>query len=102
MTDSSAGQLNIVGRRLASVLTQTPILQLSSTSYLQGDSIVLIEMSHAYGFSGGGAAADSEALSNHLGCYVNGLFGFTDKSSTEKEDGFESDSAGIAIGVDYL
>ncbi len=102
-TESSAGQSNIVGRRLAGVLTRASTLQVSSANMQRSNSIVLTELPHANGFSsGGGAAAESGALSNPLGFYVNGLLSFTDKTGTAKEDGFESDSSGISIGVDYL
>ena len=48
----------------------------------------------------GGAAADSVSYEG-LGVFVSGLYEHKDKEVTDTELGFESDSAGPTIGVDY-
>ena len=49
---------------------------------------------------GGGASGDIGDF-GRLGVFLNGVFSFGDKDETSKEDGFDFDSQGATLGVDY-
>ena len=49
---------------------------------------------------GGGASGDAGNF-GRLGAFVNGVFSFGDKDQTSREDGFDFDSQGVTLGVDY-
>lgn len=101
-TESAMGQSSVIGKRLATILSQSTTLQVSSAN-LEGDGTMIIASAFMPDTpSGGSAAADSQALSNPLGFYVNALGSFADKVSTDGEDGFEADTTGISLGLDYL
>jgi outer membrane autotransporter protein len=48
----------------------------------------------------GGAAAADEAFSKLSG-FINGIVSSGDKDATDREDGFDFDTVGITLGVDY-
>lgn len=98
-TESVSQQSDIVSRRLASVMSQVSTLQVSSASFMGADTILLTESSDRIG---GGSAGDEYALGKPLGVYINGIGSTADKDQTDGEDGFETNSTGIALGVDYL
>ncbi len=52
---------------------------------------------------GGGASGDSGGggLGGRLGAFISGSFGTGDKDETSREDGFDFDTAGATLGVDY-
>jgi len=101
VTESSSQQGSAVARRLASVLSQSSSLQVSSASLL-GDTRLVALQPASIGVPSGGAAADDAGIVNRLGVYVNALGAFAEKTTTDGEDGFEANSAGLSVGVDYL
>ena len=51
---------------------------------------------------GGGASGDGAGFSlNRLSAFVNGIISIGDKEQTSREDGFDFDSQGVTVGVDY-
>jgi outer membrane autotransporter protein len=50
---------------------------------------------------GGGASADEEGLINRWGMFVNGRVSFGDADATNRDPGFEFDTTGLTMGVDY-
>ncbi len=103
-TESVAGQSNIVGRRLAGILSRASTLQVSSANIQGSNSIILASLPEEFALaeSGGAAAADDPGLSSPLGFYINALGASARKTGTEREDGFSSDTGGISLGIDYL
>ncbi len=101
-TESVSRQTNVIGRRLASLLSQVSSLQVSSANMRSSQALVFAGDMEQFRASGAGAAADEGAQANPLGFYVSGLGAFAEKSATDGEDGFESNSAGISVGMDYL
>ena len=49
---------------------------------------------------GGGASADDGA-SERWGLFLNGILGFGDRTGTDREDGFDFDTRGVTLGLDY-
>jgi outer membrane autotransporter protein len=57
-----------------------------------------------FGYASGVAAGDEDgdaSFAGKWGVFVNGAIDFGDKDSTSQETGFEFDTEGITIGVDY-
>ncbi|MFK8080797.1 MAG: autotransporter outer membrane beta-barrel domain-containing protein [Granulosicoccus sp.] len=102
-TESAMGQSQVIGKRLATVLSQSSTLQLSSANFRGDGSLLLASTVGGNAVSGGGAAsADDPVLAHPLGIYINALGAFAEKVTTEGEDGFEAATSGISLGVDYL
>ena len=102
-TESMAGQSNVVSRRLASILSRASTLQISSANISGNNSVILATLPADASLLqvGGAAAADDTGLENPIGFYVNGFGVFTEKRTTDLEDGFETDTGGVSAGVDY-
>ncbi|MCP4406261.1 MAG: autotransporter domain-containing protein, partial [Gammaproteobacteria bacterium] len=49
----------------------------------------------------GGAAGDEGGLVSRWGIFVNGSISFGDADTTDREPGFDFDTAGLTVGVDY-
>ncbi len=49
----------------------------------------------------GGSAGDIDALQGRWGAFINGSIDFGEKDQTERETGFEFDTRGITLGLDY-
>lgn len=82
--DASSGQQNNIGDRQASFRSPAP----SGVVY-----------KHNSGFNWStGAAGDG---SSPWGFFVNGLYVNSDRDSTSRESGFESDDWGVTGGIDY-
>ena len=51
---------------------------------------------------GGGASGDAGSGEfSRLGAFISGSYGTGDKDETSREDGFDFDTAGVTLGVDY-
>ena len=100
-TETASRQGGVVGRRLASVLSQSSTLQVSAAGLL-GAPVVAV--AGVPGLSAGGAAAadDEGGIASRLGVYASVVGSFAEKRETDAEDAFDADTAGISIGVDYL
>ncbi len=101
-TESVSQQGDIVSRRLATVMSQVSTLQVSSASLINSNTILLAEQSDRIGVASGGSAGSENALGKAMGVYFNGIRSTVEKDLTDGEDGFDTDSTGFAIGVDYL
>ena len=103
-TESVSGQSNVVGRRLAGILSRASTLQVSGANLMRNNSVILANLptDPSSVQIGGAASADDPELVNPIGFYVNGMGATTTKTTTDREDGFESDSGGISVGADYL
>ena len=55
----------------------------------------------AQGLVSGGSAGDSEVAFGRWGAFVNGNISFGDVEATEQEQGFDFDTQGITLGLDY-
>ncbi len=51
--------------------------------------------------SGGSAGSDDTLLIGKLGIFINGRVSFGDKASSSNEIGFDLDTTGLTVGVDY-
>ena len=51
--------------------------------------------------SGGSAGSDDTLLIGKLGIFINGSVSFGDKATTSNELGFDIDTKGLTVGVDY-
>ena len=51
--------------------------------------------------NGGGASADEPVTPSRLGIFLNGQASFGDKDQTEREAGFDFNTSGLTLGVDY-
>ena len=51
--------------------------------------------------SGGSAGSDDTLLIGKLGIFINGSVSFGDKASSSNEIGFDLDTKGLTVGVDY-
>ncbi|WP_316369377.1 autotransporter family protein [Candidatus Thiodiazotropha sp. CDECU1] len=49
----------------------------------------------------GGAAGDSDELQGRWGAFINGNVNFGEKDETQRETGFDFDTSGITLGLDY-
>lgn len=101
-TESVSQQGDIVSRRLAAVMSQVSTMQVSSASLSGSGTILLAEASDRLGISSGGSAGNENSLGKPLGIYFNGIGSTVEKELTDGEDGFDTNSAGFALGVDYL
>lgn len=99
-TESAIGQGDLVSRRFAAILSSVTRLQVSSLNAKGAGGVLLASAGQHFGQ--GGNAADSDLASEiPLGIYVNAYGGTSDKDVTDLEDGFDADSAGLAIGGEY-
>ncbi len=53
------------------------------------------------GMISGGGAGDGDGLGGRLGVFINGRVNFGDKDSTSNETGFDFDTLGLTLGLDY-
>jgi len=100
-TEISADQSANVTKRIASLLSGTAGLQVSSANLFGSDGVFAFDQSQITGPLTGGAASLDPSNPSGLGAYVNGIVGEAARSSTESEDGFEATSTGITVGLDY-
>ena len=105
-TESAANQASLVGRRLASILARSSDLQVGSANMIGHAALVAAVDARSDGperlpQGGAAAAGDGSLLGQQLSVYVNGMVGTGEKDATAGEDGYESDSAGIAVGADF-
>jgi outer membrane autotransporter protein len=49
----------------------------------------------------GGAAGDSDGLQGRWGAFINGNINFGEQDGTQRETGFDFDTRGITMGLDY-
>jgi outer membrane autotransporter protein len=95
-TGIATNQVNTAIARLTSIRSGVRFglsgLDSDTTEYLAGMDPRL------QGATGGAASAD---LVGKWGVFVNGLYGFGDRDSTAREDGFDFDRWGFTAGADY-
>jgi outer membrane autotransporter protein len=103
-------QLSLAKVRLRNILLRLDYLRGGATGpSLEGLSVVhgnatlpLASLKGMVGDErGGGASADEGALANRWGTFINGSVSFGDADTTNRDPGFEFDTAGITAGVDY-
>jgi len=100
-TEISADQSANVTKRIASLLSGTAGLQVSSANLFGSDGVFAFDQTQISGPMTGGAASLDPSNPSGLGAYVNGIVGEAARSGTESEDGFEATSTGITVGLDY-
>jgi outer membrane lipase/esterase len=93
--DSSSGQLDAIGSRLANLRAGGPRIAVAMPGF-DGNQVAAASTK---GWLTGGGAGDE--MSRKLGFFVNGNYIFNDKDATSNEAGFESDTYGITAGLDY-
>ncbi|MCM8857788.1 MAG: autotransporter domain-containing protein [Candidatus Thiodiazotropha sp.] len=94
-------QITNIRMRLAALRNGTTGLAMSDLSLgVRGQSIPMGTLTDAVinERRGGGASADE---TGRFGVFVNGRINFGDKDATANESGFDFDTQGITIGVDY-
>ncbi len=92
--DSSAGQMDAIGGRLANLRAGGPRIAVSAPGF---DSTKVAAASQASWMSGGNAGDSASPF----GFFVNGNYAYNDKDATSNESGFESDGFGVTAGLDY-
>ncbi|RUM93700.1 MAG: hypothetical protein DSZ28_07055 [Thiothrix sp.] len=60
-----------------------------------------LPISIAQGLATGGAAGDSEYTYGRWGTFINGNISFGDVEATDQEQGFDFDTQGVTLGLDY-
>ena len=83
--DAGSAQMNNIGDRLSAI---------------RGGAGAGIVYSNSSGFNWSGGAAGDGARSP-WGFFINGLYVTSDRHSTARESGFESDDYGVTSGIDY-
>jgi outer membrane autotransporter protein len=72
---------------------------------LKGLSVALagryLPISLTQGLASGGAAGDSGYAYSRWGTFINGNISFGDVAATEQEQGFDFDTQGLTLGLDY-
>lgn len=96
-TEISGDQSANVTKRIASLLSGTAGLQVSSANVFGSDGVYAYDPQLA----SGGAASSDPSNSSGLGAYVNGIIGEAGRSASEGEDGFDATTSGVTVGVDY-
>ena len=98
---SIAAQTKNINARLATLRRGASGISLSGLNFdIDGNYIPGSFLSGLYDSVGGGASSDALGFSR-FGFFISGNISYGDKEGTANEDGFEFDTQGITIGVDY-
>jgi len=105
-TKTFKGQLKNLRGRLAALRAGASGFSVSGLNFNGFNTLAGLrsETIGSSGFSprGGGASGDSDGGGfSRLSAFINGSFGFGDKNETSREDGFNFDTVGVTLGVDY-
>jgi outer membrane autotransporter protein len=105
-TKTFNGQLQNLGARLAALRLGARGFSVAGLNFdgLNRQAGLSPEEMGSFGFPqrGGGASGDSgEGAFSRLSAFANGIFSTGDKDATDREDGFDFDSQGVTVGVDY-
>lgn len=92
-TETSFGQMNTIGLRLAAVRGGAAGFAVSGLGGTSGQL--------AGRHRRGGAAGDPPNGNGRLGGFLNGTIGTGEKDATDRENAFEYDVRGITAGLDY-
>jgi len=105
-TKTFTGQLQNLGARLAALRLGARGFSVAGLNFngLNRQAGLSPEEMDSLGFPqrGGGASGDSgEGAFSRLSAFANGVFSTGNKDATDREDGFDFDSQGVTVGVDY-
>jgi outer membrane lipase/esterase len=105
-TKTFNGQLRNLGSRLAALRFGTRGFSVAGLNFngLNTQTELSLEQMDSLGFpqGGGGASGDSSGGGfSRLGAFINGVISTGDKDATSREDGFDFDTQGVTVGVDY-
>ncbi len=101
-TETSANQLGTLAARLTALRAGATGFAASGLGFAGAEQrlgAATLGLIPRAGERGGAAAAD-EAFSKLSG-FINGIVSSGDKDATDREDGFDFDTVGITLGVDY-
>ncbi len=101
-TETASSQTTVVNNRMATLISSSSTLKISSASILGQSAIVVADKDSQYPLSSGGAASADGGLRSAFGVYANVAGAFTNRSSTNDEDGFTADGSGFVVGADYF
>ncbi len=101
-TETSTNQLSTLGARLTALRAGATGFAASGLGFAGAEQTLGAETLGLIPRAGerGGAAAADEAFSRLSG-FINGVVSSGDKDATDREDGFDFDTVGITLGVDY-
>ncbi|MSR15933.1 MAG: autotransporter outer membrane beta-barrel domain-containing protein [Gammaproteobacteria bacterium] len=93
--DSSSGQMDAIGSRLATLRAGGPRVAIATPGF-DGSKVAAASTK---GWLTGGGAGDE--MARKLGFFVNGNYVYNDKDATSNESGFQADAYGVTAGLDY-
>lgn len=99
-TEASSGQAANISKRLSALLSRSSSMQLSAVNVFGNDGLYTVSLDDKKPLSGG-AAGEGDLLDSRVGVFVNGDMGSGEKTASAGEDGFDYDSTGLTLGVDY-
>jgi outer membrane autotransporter protein len=102
-TKISAGQFENVTRRLIMLRTGVTGFSVADLRLATDGQLVSAAAFVPEGRTQerGGAASADDPGAERWGVFLNGVVGFGDRDPTDREDGFDVDTRGVTLGVDY-